>query len=78
MNDDEPLTACEAAAYLKKSRAAFYAWRRRHRIPSRGLGRNLLFFKSDLLRARPEPVKAEVVDFAERALEHARGERRRA
>lgn len=70
-SDDELLTAAEASAFLKLSRGAFYAWRRRHRIPSRIEGRALRFFRSDLVRgevARPP----RIVDFAEAGRQFAR------
>jgi len=47
---DALLTAREAAALLKLSLPAFYAWRRRHTIPSAIESRALRFHKSDLVR----------------------------
>ena len=69
----ELLTAREAALRLKLSLGAFYKLRRRQHIPSRGIGRRLLFAPADLVRD-PQP-KAAVIDFKELARKHARGER---
>lgn len=64
---EELLTATEAAALMKISLPAFYAWRRRHRVPSRVEGRSLRFYAKDLVRAAPP-----VTDFAALGREHAR------
>ena len=75
---EDLLTPPEAARLLKlPTLGAFYAFRRRHRIPNAGIGRRLLFARADLLRARTTESPL-VIDFAERARQHARGERRRA
>jgi len=65
---EELLTATEAAAYMKISLAAFYAWRRRHQIPSRVEGRSLRFYARDLVKGAPP-----MVDFAALGRQHARG-----
>lgn len=76
----EPLlTADEAAAFMKKSKAAFYVWRRRHRIPNRVVGRSLRFRVDDLVvaqaqQAPPEPAPWSRDDLAAHARAHARGE----
>lgn len=71
MSDDELLTVDEACALLKKSRAGFYAWRRRRGIPSRVDGRRLMFYKRDLVRGDSR-ASATVVDYAELARQHGR------
>lgn len=78
---DELLTATEAAAFLKVSLRAFYAFRRRNAIPNRGIGRSLRFFKDDLLRARTRDAQSDrptgaatVTQFSEYARRVARGE----
>lgn len=77
MNDDDLLTAPEAARMLKLKLPAFYALRRRQRIPNAGLGRRLLFARGDLLRARTTE-SPQAIDFAARARQLVRGELRRA
>jgi excisionase family DNA binding protein len=46
---DPLLTVRDAAAFLGISVGAFYKLRARHRIPSRGVGRSLRFYKGDLV-----------------------------
>ena len=56
---EELLTATEAAAYMKISLAAFYAWRRRHQIPSRVEGRSLALFRLGAPAAQDEGQRVE-------------------
>jgi predicted DNA-binding transcriptional regulator AlpA len=74
---EELLTAQEAAALMKISLSAFYAWRRRHQVPSRVEGRSLRFYARDLVK---DAVKAAppVMDFAALGRQHARAMAREA
>lgn len=77
MSSDELLTAKEAAAVLKLSLPAFYAWRRRHAVPNQIESRSLRFLRSDLVRGSKPAGPARVLDYAELGRLHARGELRR-
>lgn len=78
---DELLTAPEAARFLRISLGAFYALRRRQRIPNASLGRRLLFRRQDLLRPetpppdRPPDRPPDSIDWAARGRAAARGEK---
>jgi excisionase family DNA binding protein len=72
---EKPLTAREAAAFLKISVAAFHKWRRRHDIPNRAIGRLVRVYRADLLSPDAKPP----VDYEKAGIDHARGvEQRRA
>jgi len=70
------LTPAEAAAYLKKSLPALYAWARRHGIKSAIKGRSLRFRLDDLVlaRAQQQPSIADLPleAFREMARQHGR------
>jgi excisionase family DNA binding protein len=71
------LTVNEACALLQLSRAAFYAYRRRHGIPNAIHGRALRVRRADLevaqFREETDALAARLVDFAELGRQHARG-----
>lgn len=62
---DGLLTAAEAAAALRLSLEAFYAWRVRHRIPNAIPGRTLRFRLQDLLAVRVPPARPAPISGAE-------------
>ena len=67
------LTPAEAAAFLKKSLPAFYAWRRRHHISSAVVGRGLRFRVEDLTSRPAVPVSQLPLEhFRELARQHGR------
>lgn len=77
VTEEELLTPTEAAAYLKLSLSAFYAYRRRHHIPNRGKSRSLRVFAEDLRNAEDSRTKGVITpatDFAELGRQHARGD----
>lgn len=49
--EDNPLTAKEAAAFLKVSRPTFIRYRKTGKIAGHVLGGKVLFFKSELLKS---------------------------
>lgn len=72
------LTVDEARALLDMTRAAFYAYRRRNRIPNAIHGRAIRIRRADLLRVESAGLATRLVDYAELGRQHARGELRRA
>lgn len=49
INDDKPLTIDEASAFLKKPKSTLYQLTSTRQIPFSKMGKQLLFFKKDLL-----------------------------
>jgi hypothetical protein len=66
------LTAQGAAAFLNMSLTGFYAWRRRHRIPSAIAGRALRFRREDLLATPNTQLPTPPIDYTELGRRHAR------
>jgi hypothetical protein len=61
---EQPLTPAQATEFLQlPSVAAFYAWRRRHRIPNAIEGRSVRVWRADLLRQ--SAANRRIVDFRE-------------
>lgn len=49
INDDKPLSIDEASAFLKKPKSTLYQLTSTRQIPFSKMGKQLLFFKKDLL-----------------------------